>query len=101
MMMVMALMVTACGAEETAVPTPQATPERFPASVETAASEPAAESSSARDDMPWPQIENAVTAQIGLNDDQAHGIILYDSDAAMSLLVLPGPRRGPFSRLYA
>lgn len=73
------------------MPTLQITPEQSPATVESAASDPAPEGPSARVDMPWPQVKNAVTAQIGLNDDQAHSIILYDNDAAMSLLYYLGP----------
>ena len=84
MMMALALTVSACGAEETAASAQQ----QAPATVEAVSQ--SAPSSLARDDMPWPQVENAVTAEIGLNDDQAHSITLYDNDAAMSLLYYLG-----------
>lgn len=42
--------------------------------------------SAAENTLPWGLIENAVSVEIGLNDDSAHTVTLYDHDAALTML---------------
>lgn len=77
MTLMLMLTLSACGAEET--PVVQYTAEPSTQSTTAAISEE-------ESPMPWDLLDSAVSVEIGLNDNHAHSVTMYDNDAALTML---------------